>query len=51
MGNVISPKVNAIAFVDFELAYYDLAVQNVIHNSIRTPLNKYIHIKRIYVNI
>ena len=35
--NGISPKVNIIARLEFELAYYDVTVQNFIHYSMRTP--------------
>ena len=33
----ISPKVNARAQLEFELAYYDVAVQYVSHNARRIP--------------
>ena len=32
----ISAKVNVIARLEFELAYYDIAVQHVIHSTTRT---------------
>ena len=34
---LISPKVNEIARLEFELAYYDVAVQHVSYNAIWTP--------------
>ena len=35
----ISPKVNIIAWLRFELAYYDVAVQPVRHYVMEIPLN------------
>ena len=33
----ISPKVNVLAWQEFELAYYDVAVLHVSHNAAKTP--------------
>ena len=35
----ISPKMNAIARLKFELANYDITVQHVNHNATGTPPN------------
>ena len=36
----ICPKVNVIARLEYELAYYDSAVHHFIHYTTRTPLRK-----------
>ena len=33
----LSPKVNMIAPLEFELAYHDIAVQHVSHDTMGTP--------------
>ena len=35
--NSISPKVNAIVRLESELAYYDVAIQHLSHNTRKTP--------------
>ena len=35
----ISPKVNAIAQPEFKLAYYDVAIQHIIHYAIGRPIH------------
>ena len=35
----ISPKVNVIARLEFELAFYDVAVQNISHYATGDPFN------------
>ena len=36
----ISPKVNVIAQLDFELAYFDVAVKYINHYATRTPSSR-----------
>ena len=39
----ISPKVNVIAQLEFELTYYDNTVQNISHYAMRTPYQLFLH--------
>ena len=36
--NVISPKVNVIAQLEFELTYYEVAIQHANHNTINEKI-------------
>ena len=38
----ISPKVNVLARLEFELAYYDVKLKHVRHNTMENPINRLI---------
>ena len=47
--NGISPKVNAILQLKFEIAYYNITVQHINHNAMVTGQNLFGHLN-LYIN-
>ena len=47
----ISPKVNVIALLEFELAYYDVAVQHISHGDSQYNVYKYGNLFHLFLNI